>query len=517
VNARRPGRGHEWSPCAEQPLPACAFLAVAALTAAVACTGDRTPSAVVRSGGLTFEASLDPERARLKDNNVEVRLLDDDGSPIEGAQIDAVALMPAMGAMPEMRSRAEVAEVGNGRYRAELDVAMAGTWVLTVDARMPGGGGGTAKYSFTVGKPGLVSLDGGAAERQVPSSDHGEHAVVSPRGEAGGSGVVRIDPRRWQTIGVRTGVVERRPLRLEIRAVGKVVYDETRLSEISVKYAGWIGELEVDTTGQAVRRGQTLFTLYSPELYAAQQELLTAVASQHSARATSAPDRADYLVEASRQRLRLWDLDDAQIDRIVASGEPTQYLPIRSTATGVVIEKRVVAGAAVQPGMPLYRIAGLDRVWVEAEVYESDLALVEVGQEAEIVLPYLPGRRFAGRVAFVYPYLEGASRTGRVRVELPNREDELKPDMYAEVLLEVDRGTRLMVPASAVLSAGARRLVFRSLGEGRLEPVEVVVGASAENFVEVLDGLAEGDVVVTSGTFLVAAESRLGAAEELWR
>jgi hypothetical protein len=384
VNARRPGRGHEWSPCAEQPLPACAFLAVAALTAAVACTGDRTPSAVVRSGGLTFEASLDPERARLKDNNVEVRLLDDDGSPIEGAQIDAVALMPAMGAMPEMRSRAEVAEVGNGRYRAELDVAMAGTWVLTVDARMPGGGGGTAKYSFTVGKPGLVSLDGGAAERQVPSSDHGEHAVVSPRGEAGGSGVVRIDPRRWQTIGVRTGVVERRPLRLEIRAVGKVVYDETRLSEISVKYAGWIGELEVDTTGQAVRRGQTLFTLYSPELYAAQQELLTAVASQHSARATSAPDRADYLVEASRQRLRLWDLDDAQIDRIVASGEPTQYLPIRSTATGVVIEKRVVAGAAVQPGMPLYRIAGLDRVWVEAEVYESDLALVEVGQEAEI-------------------------------------------------------------------------------------------------------------------------------------
>jgi Cu(I)/Ag(I) efflux system membrane fusion protein len=502
-------------------LDRAAFLVAAFVlaTAAAGCGDDARPAAVTRSGGLTFETRLEPERARLEDNRLEVRLLDPESRPVTGAQLEIEALMPAMGAMPEMRSRAEVEEVGDGRYRGELDVAMAGTWELTVAARASAGAG-RAKYSLTVGQPGLVPLDLGDVGETAPAgAAHGDHGQSGPpaTADSAGGGVVRIDPRRWQTIGVRTGVVERRPLRLEIRAVGKVAYDETRLSEISVKYPGWIGRLEVDTTGQPVRRGQTLFTLYSPELYAAQQELLTAVASQRAASGTSAPERADYLVAASRQKLKLWDLDDAQIDRVVASGEPIQYLPIASSASGVVIEKTVVAGAAVQPGMVLYRIAGLERVWVEADVYESELALVEVGQHAEVTFPYLPGRRFEGRVAFVYPYLEGASRTGRVRVELPNRDAELKPDMYAEVLLAVDRGARLMVPESAVLTAGARRLVFLDLGEGRLAPREVEVGSSAGGFVEVLAGLEEGERVVTSGTFLVAAESRLGAAEELWR
>jgi Cu(I)/Ag(I) efflux system membrane fusion protein len=185
-----------------------------------------------------------------------------------------------------------------------------------------------------------------------------------------------------------------------------------------------------------------------------------------------------------------------------------------------VIEKNVVAGASVQPGMALYRIAGLDRVWVEVDIYESELPLVAVGQRAEVTLPYLPGRRFEGRVAFVYPYLEGDSRTGRVRIELANRDAELKPDMYAEAVIALDRGMRLLVPDSAVLFAGTRRLVFRDLGEGRLEPRNVVLGPGSggpDGFVEVLEGLEEGDIVVTSGTFLVAAESRLKAAEELWR
>jgi Cu(I)/Ag(I) efflux system membrane fusion protein len=483
------------------------------LTLLGGCARENATPMVTRSGGLTFEAALDPPRARLEDNVLELRVLDAEGRPLTDAEIGVEASMPAMGAMPEMRSRADVAALGEGRYRAEFDVGMAGTWELTVDARHPNGGG-VASYSFTVGQQGLVSRD--ASGSQAAPDDHTGHAGSSAQEEAL-AGTVRIDPRRWQTIGVRTGAVEMRPLQLEVRAVGKVTYDETRLSEVSVKYAGWIGRLDVDSPGQQVRKGQTLFTLYSPELYAAQQELLTAVASQRSARQTSAPDRADYLVEASRQRLRLWDLDDAQIERIAASGEPIQYLPIPSPVSGHVIEKHVVAGAAVQPGMALYRIAGLDRVWVEAEVYESELPLVAVGQKVEVTLPHPSSRRFEGRVAFVYPYLEGATRTGRVRIELPNRDGELKPDMYAEVVLHLDRGSRLMVPDSAVLYAGTRRVVFRDLGEGRLEPRDVVVGASSAGFVEVLEGLEEGDVVVTSGTFLVAAESRLGAAEELWQ
>src|SRR5688572_7168289 len=186
------------------------------------------------------------------------------------------------------------------------------------------------------------------------------------------SGEIVVDAARRQTIGVRTGLVERRPLRREIRAVGKVTFDETRLAEVTVKHGGWVERLEVNTTGQPVRRGQTLFTLYSPDLYAAQGDYLAALESQRRARETAAPDRADYLVEASRQRLRLWDLRDEDLDRIAAGGEPIRSLPVISPASGHVVEKNVVQGAAVEPGQTLYRIASLDRVWVEAEVQESD-------------------------------------------------------------------------------------------------------------------------------------------------
>ena len=289
------------------------------------------------------------------------------------------------------------------------------------------------------------------------------------------------------------------------------------LAEVTVKYKGWIGKLYADATGKRVRKGEPLFTLYSPELYAAQEELLTALASQSAARATSVPDRADYLVDAARKKLRLWDIEDEQVERIAESGEPLEYIPILSPVTGHVIEKNVVQGASVEPGEMLYRIAGLDKIWIEAELYESELPLVDVGQEAEVTLPYLPGRSFRGRVSFVYPYLEGESRTGRVRIELPNPRLELKPGMYANVDLVEERGERLVVPEEAVLYAGPRRLVFLDLGEGRLKPQEIEVGVKSGDFYEVLSGLEEGDVVVTSGNFLVAAESRIKSATEQWQ
>ena len=331
------------------------------------------------------------------------------------------------------------------------------------------------------------------------------------------TGVIFVNAQRRQTIGVRTAPVKRQPVSVHIRAVGKIVYDETRLAEVTVKYRGWIGKLYADATGERVSKGEPLFTLYSPELYAAQEELLTALASQSAARATSVPDRADYLVDAARKKLRLWDIQDEQIERIAESGEPLQYIPILSPVTGYVIEKGVVEGASVDPGETLYRIAGLDKIWIEAELYESEISLVDVGQEAEITLPYLPGRRFRGRVSFVYPYLESESRTGRVRIELPNPGLELKPDMYANVDLKEERGEKLVVPEEAVLYAGPRRLVFLDLGEGRLKPQEVEVGVKSGDFYEVLSGLTEGDVVVTSGNFLVAAESRIKSATEQWQ
>jgi len=331
------------------------------------------------------------------------------------------------------------------------------------------------------------------------------------------TGTILVDAARRQAIGVTTAPAERRRLESSLRAVGSVVYDETRLAEVSVKYRGWIGELLVDEPGQEVRRGQTLFTLYSPELYATQEEFLSALDSQRAARGTSAPHRADYLVEAARKRMRLWDLEDAQIERVAATGEPLEYLPIVSPVSGHVVEKHVVSGSAVQPGVTLYRIAGLDSVWVEAELYESELAQVEVGQTARVTLPYLPGRSFEGRVAFVYPFLDGARRTGRIRVELANPDRVLKPDMFAHVVLESDLGERLVVPEEAVLYAGERSFVFVDLGAGRLRPTAVETGVKTADFVEVLSGLEEGERVVTSGNFLVAAESRLKLAMEHWR
>lgn len=330
------------------------------------------------------------------------------------------------------------------------------------------------------------------------------------------TGIFTVDAARRQLIGVRTAAVERRPVEIRVRAVGKIVYDETRLSEVSVKFRGWIGRLSANSMGQEVREGETLFTLYSPELYSAQEEFLSALASQRAAAGTSAPDRADYLVNAARERLRLWDLHDWQIDQVAEEGSPLKYIPIVSPVSGVVIEKDVVEGAAVAPGMKLYRIAGLETVWVEAEVYESQLVLVSVGQEAEVVLPYLPGKSFRGKVSFVYPYLDDQTRTGRIRIELSNPSFELRPDMYADVVLEIRRGERLVVPTEAVLHAGPRRLVFLDLGEGRLKPHEIEIGVKSGDVYEVLAGLEEGDVVVASGNFLIAAESRLKSAVEQW-
>lgn len=330
------------------------------------------------------------------------------------------------------------------------------------------------------------------------------------------SGVILIDSARRQRIGVRTEEVKVAPMDLSVRALGRVTYDETALVDVTLKLGGYIHSLSVDETGQPVRKGQVLFTLYSPELYAAQQEYLLALRSQEAAKESGAPERMDSLVRASRKRLELWGLTEGQLEAIAKRGEPVENLPFLAPASGYVLEKNVVEGAAVKAGERLYRIAPLEKVWVEAEVYESDLPRVRVGQEVEVTLPYQPGRKYTGKVGYLYPALQASTRTGRIRVELRNPELELKPDMYAEVKLKVEGGPRLQVPESAVLYTGPRRLVFVDLGEGRLRPQEVKLGLRAGDAYEVLEGLKEGDVVVTSGNFLVAAESRIRSAAEHW-
>ena len=356
----------------------------------------------------------------------------------------------------------------------------------------------------------------------VKSADPGACPLCSmtltpiTRGEAA-SGMITIPPQRQQEIGVRTTTVERSPMRVELRAVGRVTYDERLLSDVTLKYRGWVRDLFVNTSGQYVEAGAPLFTLYSPELLAAQHELLTAVVSRRTAARTSAPARADYLVDAARERLRLWDLTEDQIDELIAEGRALTDVPILAPVSGHVVEKNVVAGSAIEPGTRMYRIAGLGSVWIEADVYEQDLGLVEVGQGARIDLPYTAEGTRRGQVAFVYPYLDDRTRTARVRIEVENRDLALKPDMYADVVFEIDLGPRLVVPEPAVLYAGSRRFVFVSLGDGKLEPRQIRLGRRSAELVEVVDGLDEGEVVVTSGNFLVAAESRLTLALEQWK
>jgi Cu(I)/Ag(I) efflux system membrane fusion protein len=329
------------------------------------------------------------------------------------------------------------------------------------------------------------------------------------------TGVIFVDAKRRQLIGVKTGLVERRKVEKTIRTVGRIAYDETRLTDVTLKYKGWIGKLYADATGNKVRRGYPLFTVYSPEVYAAQMEYLMALGSGRGS-ADAGPRKSGYLAEVARDRLRLWDIPVGTIEQIAKGGKAQKYVPIVSPASGYIVEKNVVEGSTVEAGARLFRIANLDKVWIEADLYESELPLVKAGEMATVSLPYLPDKKFEGKVTFVYPYLERGTRTGRARIELDNDDVELRPDMYANVEFGIDLGERLVVPESAVIYAGPRRVVFLDLGEGKLRPQTVETGLKIGNEYEVLKGLEPGDRVVTSGNFLVAAESRLKSAEGQW-
>ena len=303
-----------------------------------------------------------------------------------------------------------------------------------------------------------------------------------------------------------------------MRALGRVTYDESALTDVNLKVRGWITHLYVNELGQRVARGQPLFAMYSPELYNAEQDFLVANGGSRSNATTDeagAPRVASF-ARAARKRLNLLGLSDAQIDSVAAKGEPLENIDVPSPASGFVIEKDVVEGAAIEAGMRLYRIAALNKVWVEADVYEADLAHLQLGQPARVTLDYLPGSAYDAKVSYVYPYLEGGARTGRVRIELANKQLELRPGMYANVELASNLGLHLQVPASAIVYTGPRRLVFVDLGEGRFKPQEVRVGIEADGMYEVFEGLHAGDQVATSGVFLIAAEARISTAAKYW-
>ncbi len=330
-----------------------------------------------------------------------------------------------------------------------------------------------------------------------------------------GYSVVTIRPERRQLIGLKTGTVEKKAIAKTIRAVGRVEYNEKKLSAVNLKFGGWIEELKVKATGESVRQGDPLFIIYSPELLEAQRSYLLALEAFNALGSNPARDAkafAEQSLRSARDRLLLWDLAEEQIRRLEARKEPETRMAVLSRMEGVVIKRNVVQGTYVEPGKDLYEIADLSTVWVHADVYEYEIPEVKTGLKAQVHLSALSNQPLSGEVVYVYPYLNEATRTVRVRLEFSNPEGKLKPGAYGNVAIAVDLGERLVVDDQAILDSGARQIVFMDQGEGRIEPREVKVLARADGLAVIAEGLEAGEKVVTSGNFLVDAESRLKAA-----
>ena len=319
-----------------------------------------------------------------------------------------------------------------------------------------------------------------------------------------------IDPVTQQNMGIRTAEVAWQPLARTIRTYGHVTYDETSTVQVSPKSSGWIENLHVDFTGKSVTKGEPLFEIYAPELVTAQEEYL--VAFQSAKRL--AKDSQTGLLASARRRLQYFDIADSEIEALETTGQVRKTLVIRSPASGVVIEKTAEEGGYVKAGTTVYRIADLSHVWVEAHVFEYELPWVTEGQAAEMTIPYWPGDVRAGKVTYVYPYLRPQTRDARVRLEFDNADMRLKPDMYADIHIKTRAdGQGLLIPSEAVLRSGERNVVFVVKGGGKFTPREVTLGLSTDGgMVQTLAGLAPGDVVVTSGQFLLDSESKLQEA-----
>jgi len=394
----------------------------------------------------------------------------------------------------------------------------------------------------------------------VPIEEEKKTAEATPEG------MVEISPEKQQLLGVTFGQVELRELHRMISAYGRLTYDETRLASVTTKFSGWVEALYVDYTGKLVRKGQPLFSIYSPDLIAAQEEYLLALRAQKTlglaknnphlsqekageeagmnqtaaneaqvtqgesnlsrnieiegTQSNSNPGQASLnsslnlsqVVEAAKRRLLLWDISEEQIAELEKTGKPFRALTIYSPETGFVIEKNVVQGKYVMAGENLFSLADLSRLWLFADIYERDLPFISVGTEVAVEMASFPAEILTGKISYIFPYIQNETRTARVRVEFANPGFRLKPEMYGRIKLHLPLGRRLALPEEAVIDTGERKLVF-VVQEGRhFEPRAVQLGAKAGEYYEVLTGLEEGEQVVTSAQFLVDSESRLKAA-----
>ena len=334
-------------------------------------------------------------------------------------------------------------------------------------------------------------------------------------------GTIKVSPATVQSMGVRTAKVEVRPLSRLTLAVGLVNFNERNLATITTKVNGWVERLYVNATGDPVRKGQTLLSIYSPELVSSQEEYLLALRNLQAMKSSPVKDMvegAKRLAEASRRRLEYFDIGPAQINALERTGQVKKHLTLASPANGIVTKRLVTQGMYVQAGMPLLEVADLSTVWVDADIYQYELPWIKVGQMVTMSLDYLPGETFQGKIDYIYPYLKEATRTAKVRLRFPNPGLKLKPEMFAQVKIESPvTHQAVVVPMEAVLDTGLKQHVFIALGQGRFEPREVKLGVYGDgnNVREVLSGLSGGEEVVTSAQFLLDSESRFREAIQM--
>jgi Cu(I)/Ag(I) efflux system membrane fusion protein len=354
---------------------------------------------------------------------------------------------------------------------------------------------------------------------------------------------VEISPEQQQLIGVKTVKVSLKPLQKVIRTVGRIEADERRLATINTKIEGWIEKLHVDYTGRYVKKGEPLAEIYSPELLATQQEFISTLkwagkqtgtaqppepahsGHDHSSQATGnepvselqkmLSKDAGAALDAARQRLRLWDISEAQIKHIEQTGKPVRTLTLYSPVRGFVTQKMAIQGMKVMPGEKLFDIADLATLWIVADIYEYELLFVKIAQPAIITLSYFPGRKFSSKIDYIYPTISADTRTAKIRLTLPNPGGQLKPQMFTNVEIRISLGKRLVIPESAVIDTGTSQVVYVEKGEGAFEPREVVLGLRADGAVEVLRGIKSGEKVVSSANFLIDSEAQLKGIKPL--
>jgi Cu(I)/Ag(I) efflux system membrane fusion protein len=326
------------------------------------------------------------------------------------------------------------------------------------------------------------------------------------------SEAVFVSPERQQISGVRFGRVQYRNLEKAIRTVGRMEFDEKKISTVNPKIGGWIEELYVDYTGKMVRKGQPLLTIYSPELVAAQEEVLLALKAKKILGASPIAEVAeggDRLLQGARRRLLLWDITPKQLETLEQTGEIKKSMVLYSPVDGFVMEKMAYKGMSLMPGTALYKIGDLSSIWVIGDIYEYELPFIKIGDRAKITLAYFPGETFEGAATYIYPSLDPKTRTAKVRFDLPNPEFKLKPEMWANVELKIPLGRKLVISEDAVMDSGTMQMAFVDRGQGHFESRHIQVGVKVQGYYEVLSGLREGERVVTSANFLIDSESQL--------